>query len=45
MAKGAVMTPPLPARGERYGEGPGALNPNEPIKREPYKSSRSRGHT
>ncbi len=36
MAKGAALTPPLPARGERYGEGPGALDRNEPIKRKSY---------
>ena len=33
MAKGTALTPPLPACGERYGEGLGVLNPNEPIKR------------
>ena len=38
MAKGAALTPPLPARGERYGEGLGALGLNEPIKRKTYHS-------
>jgi hypothetical protein len=32
------LTLPLPNCGERYDEGLGALNPNEPIKRKPYHS-------